>query len=366
MQIAHIDLGPRPVLLAPMEDVSDPPFRLLCKRLGADLTYTEFISAGGLVHDAASSHQKLDIYEIERPVAIQIFGGDEGELRAALPFVNDARPDLVDVNFGCPVKKVVCHDGGAGILRNIAKMEALTAAVVEAAEAPVTVKTRLGWNDETINVLDVVRMLEATGVAAVTIHARTRAQMYTGNARWEWLRRIRDEAGLSIPLIGNGDADRPERVKAMFDETGVDSVMIGRGAIGNPWIFRDTKHNLATGERLPPPTWDERVAVIAEHLVLKCQWLGERKGVLEMRRMYGGYLKGFSGASRLRSLAVQEPTMDGVLERLLNFSEADLAVAAGEVSAVAASTTPRAAVPAAVRFAHLPTPTRARGVAVEG
>ena len=362
MQIAHIDFGHRPLFLAPMEDVSDPPFRLLCKRLGADLTYTEFVSAGGLVHDAASSHQKLDIYEIERPVAIQIFGGSEDELRGALPFVNDARPDIVDVNFGCPVKKVVCHDGGAGILRNIAKMEALTAAVVEVAGAPVTVKTRLGWNDETINVLDVVRMLEATGVCAVAIHARTRAQRYTGQARWAWLRRIADEANLSIPLIGNGDADSPERVGAMFDETGVDAVMIGRAAIGNPWIFRETKHYLATGTHLPGPTWDERVAVIAEHLVLKCQWLGERKGMLEMRRMYGGYLKGFAGAGRLRSLAVQETTLDGVIERLLNFSEDDLARAAGDAALVA--TAPRATLPAAVRFAHLPTPTRAKAADV--
>lgn len=354
MQIAHLDFGPRPVFLAPMEDVSDPPFRLICKRLGADLTYTEFVSAGGLVHDAASSHQKLDIYDVERPVAIQIFGGDEDELRGALPFVNDARPDLVDINFGCPVKKVVCHDGGAGILRNLPKMEALTAAVVATTDRPVTVKTRLGWNDETINVLDVVRMLEATGVKAVTIHARTRAQMYTGQARWAWLRRIRDEADLTIPLIGNGDADSPERAKAMFDETGVDGVMIGRAAIGNPWIFRDTRHFLETGERLPPPTWDERVAVMAEHAVLKCDWLGERKGVLEMRRIFGGYLKGFPGAGQLRSRVVQAPTLDAVLDLLYNTSAADLARLASDAPVVSATR----AVPAAIRFAHLPTPTR--------
>lgn len=358
MQIAHLDLGPRPLLLAPMEDVSDPPFRLLCKRYGADLVYTEFVSAGGIVHEAASSLQKLDVYDEERPVAIQIFGGSEDELRRAVPYLEPARPDLVDINYGCPVKKVVCHDGGAGILRNVAKMEALTAAVIEGTTRPVTVKTRLGWNDESINVLEVVRMLERVGVAAVTIHARTRAQMYTGEARWGWLRRIKDEAGLSIPLIGNGDAWSPERVRAMFDETGVDAVMIGRGAIGNPWIFREAKHFLATGERLPGPTWDERMRTVAEHATLKCEWLGERKGTLEMRRMYGGYFKGFAGAGRLRSLVIQETTLAGVLERLLNFSEDDLDAAAGDrttVAATSASTTR-----AALAFAHLPTPTRAR------
>ena len=352
MKIAHLDLGPRPLLLAPMEDVSDPPFRLLCKRYGADLLYTEFISAGGLLHDAASSHQKLDVYDEERPVGIQIFGGNADDLAACVPFVEAARPDLLDINYGCPVKKVVCHDGGAGILRNVAKMEALTAAVVAATERPVTVKTRLGWDDASINVLDVVRMLEGVGVAAVAIHARTRAQMYTGSARWDWLRRIKDEANLSIPLIGNGDADSPERVKAMFDETGVDAVMIGRGAIGNPWVFAHTKHFLATGERLPPPPWAERTRVAAEHLVLKCEWLGERKGVLEMRRMYGGYFKGFPGASRLRSLIVDESTRDCVLDRLLNFSERDL-------DAAATVAVPRAVTVNPAAFAHLPRPTRA-------
>ena len=350
MKLAHLDLGPRPLLLAPMEDVSDPPFRLICKRLGADLLYTEFVSAGGLVHHADSSLQKLDVYDEERPVAIQIFGGNADDLAACVPTVETARPDLIDINYGCPVKKVVCHDGGAGILRNVGKMEALTAAVVDAASVPVTVKTRLGWNDETINVLDVVRMLERVGVSAVAIHARTRAQMYTGAARWEWLRRIRDEANLSIPLIGNGDVDSPARAAAMFSETGVDAVMIGRAAIGNPWIFRDARALFDTGEVPPPPSWEERVAVVAEHAVLKCEWLGEAKGVLEMRRMYGGYFKGFAGASRLRTLLVDESTREGVLGVLLNFTERDLT----EHASVAV---PRAV--KAASFAHLPRPTRA-------
>ena len=321
MRIAHLDLGDRPLFLAPMEDVSDPPFRLLCKRFGADMLYTEFVSSGGLVYDAEDSLQKLDIYEQERPVGIQIFGGDEEQVREATRIVDAVGPDLIDINFGCPVKKVVCKDAGAGILRDLPKMERITRAVIESATRPVTVKTRLGWNDESIRILEVARMLEATGVQALAVHARTRTQMYKGEARWNWLRRIKDESGLTIPLIGNGDATTPEKVQAMFDETGVDAVMIGRGAIGNPWIFRDAKAYLATGEVPPPPTWEERVQVVAEHLALKCEWLGERKGVMEMRRMYGGYFKGFHGASQLRTLIMEEDAQAGVLEVLLNFRE---------------------------------------------
>ncbi len=321
MNIGPIELGERPLFLAPMEDVSDPPFRILCKRYGADMLYTEFISSGGLVHDAEDSVMKLDIYDQERPVGIQIFGGDLEQVRQATAIVDAVGPDLIDINFGCPVKKVVCRDGGAGILRNLPKMEAITRAVVEAATRPVTVKTRLGWNDETIQVLEVARMLEACGIKALAVHARTRKQMYKGEARWPWLRRIKEEGVRTIPFIGNGDADTPEKIKQMFDETGVDGVMIGRGAIGNPWIFRDTKAYLETGELPPPPSWEERLSVVAEHLTLKCEWLGERKGVLEMRRMYGGYFKGFRNASALRMRLMGESTKDGVLEVLLNFGE---------------------------------------------
>ncbi|MEM1126828.1 MAG: tRNA dihydrouridine synthase DusB [Bacteroidota bacterium] len=353
MTIGPIDFGPRPLFLAPMEDVSDPPFRLICKRLGADMLYTEFISSGGLVYDAEGSHQKLDIYDAERPVGIQIFGGDVEQVRGATRIVDAVEPDLIDINFGCPVKKVVCKDGGAGILRNLPKMEAITQAVLEGATRPVTVKTRLGWNDQSIHILEVARMLEACGIQALAVHARTRSQMYKGEARWPWLRRIKDESGIQIPLIGNGDATTPEKVEAMFDETGVDAVMIGRGAIGNPWIFRDAKHYLATGELLPPPSWTERVAVVAEHLTLKCEWLGERKGVLEMRRMYGGYFKGHRGASRLRQLLMQHETRPGVLEVLLNFDpEAPDAQVVRPAQRAA-----KPALPAALR-ATLPTPTR--------
>ena len=322
MRIGTIDLGPRPLLLAPMEDVSDPPFRIICKRYGADLQYTEFISAGGLTYGAQGSVQKLEFYEEERPVGIQIFGGEIEQVRQAAGIADRQAPDLVDINFGCPVKKVVCKDGGAGILRNLPKMQAITAAVIEEATRPVTVKTRLGWNGESIEIERVAHMLEETGIAALAVHARTRAQMYRGEARWEWFPRIR-AAVRGIPFIGNGDATTPERAKAMFDETGVDAVMIGRGAIGNPWIFRDARALLDVGEVPDPPSWEERIAVVAEHLVLKCAWLGERKGVLEMRRMYGGYFKGHRGASQLRMRLMEHDTQAGVLDLLHTWRSED-------------------------------------------
>ena len=322
MRLAHLDLGPRPLLLAPMEDVSDPPFRILCKRYGADVLYTEFISAGGLAYGAEGSVQKLEFYEEERPVGIQIFGGEIEQVREAARIADAQDPDLIDINFGCPVKKVVCKDGGSGILRNLPKMEAITVAVIEEATRPVTVKTRLGWNDESIRIEEVARMLEDVGVAALAVHARTRAQMYRGEARWEWFPRIK-AALRDIPLIGNGDASTPEKVRDMFDETGVDAVMIGRGAIGNPWIFRDAKAFLEHGEVPDPPSWEERVSVVAEHLTLKCAWLGERKGVLEMRRMYGGYFKGHRGASQLRARLMEHGERDPVLELLHNWRPED-------------------------------------------
>jgi nifR3 family TIM-barrel protein len=319
MRIGPIDYGERPLFLAPMEDVSDPPFRLLCKRFGADMLYTEFISSGGLTHACDDAQRKLDIFDEERPVGIQIFGGDIDQVRDAVPLVDEVGPDVIDINFGCPVRKVVRKGAGAGILRCLPDMEAITAAVVEATERPVTVKTRLGWDDQSIQIVEVARMLEAVGIQALAVHARTRAQMYKGDARWPWLRRIKAEGVRDIPLIGNGDALDPERVEAMFDETGVDAVMIGRGAIGNPWIFRDAKVFMETGEVPPPPTWEERVQVVAEHLAMKCDWLGERTGVLEMRRMYSGYFKGFPNASKLRHLLMQETEQAGVLEVMLNF-----------------------------------------------
>jgi nifR3 family TIM-barrel protein len=323
MQIGPIDLGDRPIVLAPMEDVSDPPFRILCKRYGADLLFTEFISSAGLVYEADDSVRKLDFHESERPLGIQIFGGDVEQVRQAARLVDEARPDLIDINFGCPVKKVVCKGGGAGILKDLPKMKEITDAVVSIATRPVTVKTRLGWDDQSIRILEVARMLEGAGVAALAVHARTRAQMYRGEARWAWLRRIKDESGISIPFIGNGDATSPEKIKAMFDETGVDAVMVGRGAIGNPWIFRDAKALMERGELPPAPAWEERIAVVCEHLQLKCEWLGERKGVLEMRRMYGGYFKGFRCASKLRKLLMDKTSLHGVIDLLQAFDPND-------------------------------------------
>ena len=325
MRIGQIEFGNRPVFLAPMEDVSDPPFRRLCKRYGADLLYTEFISSGGLVYQAEDSLKKLEFHAEERPVAIQIFGGEVDQVREAAAIVDRAEPDIIDINFGCPVRKVVCQDGGAGILRNLPKMQAITEAVVDATSRPVTVKTRLGWDDQTIRIKEVVQMLEEAGVQAVAVHARTRSQLYTGSARWSWLSQIKESSSGRIPIIGNGDATTPDKIKAMFDETGVDAVMIGRGAIGNPWIFRDAKALLESGEVLPPPSWEERVSVVAEHLNLKCDWLGERRGILEMRRMYGGYFRGFPGCARLKQRLMQETERAAVLEILLNPSPAEIA-----------------------------------------
>lgn len=319
MKIADIDLGERPVLLAPMEDVSDPPFRHVCKRFGADMLYTEFISSGGLVYEAEDSVQKLDFSEDERPLAIQIFGGDVEQVREAAGIVDKVAPDIIDINFGCPVKKVVCKDGGAGILRNLPKMKLITEEVISVATRPVTVKTRLGWNDQSIRIVEVAEMLEGVGVAALSVHARTRSQMYKGEARWEWFRKIKEDAGLTIPLIGNGDATTPEKIARMFEETGVDAVMVGRGAIGNPWIFRDAKIYMETGVVPERPSWEERVAVVIEHLRDKVEWLGERKGVMEMRRMYGGYFKGFRHASQLRARIMEVSTLEEVVDILKNF-----------------------------------------------
>jgi tRNA-dihydrouridine synthase B len=323
MRIGSIEFGRYPILLAPMEDVSDPPFRILCKRFGADLLYTEFISSGGLVHEAEDSVKKLEFSPQERPIAIQIFGGDLEQVRQAALLVDRAEPDIIDLNFGCPVKKVVRQDAGAATLRDPEKMRRLAEAVIEVAKRPVTVKTRLGWDDRSIRILEIARMLEDSGVQALAVHARTRSQMYKGEAQWPWLRRLVEQGGLRIPIIGNGDATTPQKVCEMFDETGVDAVMVGRGAIGNPWIFRDAKALLECRELPPPPTWEQRCAMAAEHLELKCGWLGERRGVLEMRRMYGGYLKGFPGSNRLRRLLMLRTELDSVLELLRNFGQTD-------------------------------------------
>ncbi len=323
MRIGPIEFGEHPIFLAPMEDVSDPPFRILCKRFGADLLYTEFISSGGLVHEAEDSLRKLEFSPQERPIAIQIFGGDLEQVREAARRVEAAGPDIIDINFGCPVKKVVRQDAGAATLRDPQRMRNLTEAVIKVARRPVTVKTRLGWDDRSIRILEIGRMLEEIGVQALAVHARTRSQMYRGEAQWPWLKRLKQQGGLQIPIIGNGDATTPERIRDMFAETGVDAVMVGRGAIGNPWIFRDAKALIENREVPPPPTWEERCALAAEHLELKCRWLGDRRGVLEMRRMYGGYLKGHPGSQRLRQKLMQQTEPAPVLELLRNAGSSD-------------------------------------------
>ena len=321
MRIGHLSFDSKPVFLAPMEDVSDPPFRVLCKEFGADLVYTEFISSGGLIHEAQDCLQKLDILPEERPVAVQIFGGDLEEVRQAAMIAERANPDIIDINFGCPVRKVIRKEAGAGILRNLPKMKEVTRAVIDSVNKPVTVKTRLGWDDRSIQVLEVAKILQEVGIKALTVHARTRCQMYKGDARWEWLKRLKEDSKIKIPIIGNGDASSPERVLAMFEETGVDAVMIGRGAIGNPWIFREAKAFIATGELPEAPTLADRISVLIRHLEKKCAWLGEKRGVLEMRRMYSGYLRGLRKGSQLRHRLMGKTGKDEVIETLLEFQE---------------------------------------------
>lgn len=292
MKIGQISLGEFPLLLAPMEDVSDPPFRALCKRHGADLMYTEFISSEGLIRDAAKSIQKLDIYDEERPIGIQIFGGEEEPMRASAEIVEQAKPDLLDINFGCPVKKVVCKDAGAGILRDIPKMVRLTKAIVESTSLPVTVKTRLGWDDSTKYIVEVAERLQDIGIQAISIHGRTRVQMYKGDADWSLIGEVKNNPRMRIPVFGNGDIDSPEKAVEMRNKYGVDGVMIGRAAIGNPWFFNEVKHFMKTGEYLPAPTMKQRAAVAKEHLKRSIEWKGEKLGVLEMRRHYANYFKG--------------------------------------------------------------------------
>jgi len=313
------------LLLAPMEDVTDSPFRQICKRKGADMVYTEFISSEAIIRDSDIAQHKMSFEEKERPFGIQIFGGREEAMEGATKVAVANNPDVIDINFGCPVYKIVKKGAGAGCLKDLEMMERMAGTVVDAAgDLPVTVKTRLGWDDSTIRIREVGLMLQSVGVKALTVHARTRCQKYKGDARWEYLKHLKETPGLSIPIIGNGDADSPRMVKNMLDETGVDGVMIGRGAIGNPWIFEQSKHYLATGELLPDPTIDQRLALCAEQLRLSVAHHGERYGVIIMKKHYGQYLKGIRNAKRLRAAIMQEKEMQPVLELLLNFKEEEL------------------------------------------
>ena len=310
-KIGNIDLGEFPLLLAPMEDVSDPPFRRLCKLHGADMLYSEFISSEGLIRDAIKSRQKLDIFDYERPVGIQIFGGDEEAMALSAKIVATVRPDLVDINFGCPVKKVVSKGAGAGVLKDIDLMVRLTKAVVSSTDLPVTVKTRLGWDENSINIEEVAERLQDVGISALTIHARTRSQMYKGHSDWSYIAKVKNNPRIHIPIFGNGDIDNPEKALEYRNKYGVDGIMIGRAAIGYPWIFREIKHYFATGELLSPPTIADRVAAARNHLIWSVEWKGERQGVLEMRRHYANYFKGLPNFKEHRQRLV---TLDSAAE----------------------------------------------------
>ena len=291
VKIGNIELGDFPLLLAPMEDVSDPPFRALCKEHGADMMYTEFISAEGLIRDAEKSVQKLDIYDYERPIGIQIFGDKIKSMREAAAIAEDANPEIIDINFGCPVKKVAFKGAGAGILQDLPKMQTMTSEIVKNVNKPVTVKTRLGWDENSIKIEEVAMRLQDVGVQALTIHGRTRKQMYKGKADWSLIAKVKENPNINIPIFGNGDIDSSQKALSFKNKYGIDGMMIGRAAIGYPWIFDEIKHFIATGNKLEPPSISERVEVAKRHLKFSLEWKGERLGIFEMRRHYTNYFR---------------------------------------------------------------------------
>ncbi|MEO6453001.1 MAG: tRNA dihydrouridine synthase DusB [Ginsengibacter sp.] len=317
IKIGNLQLPEFPLLLAPMEDVSDPPFRAVCKDNGADLMYTEFISSEGLIRDAIKSRKKLDIFDYEKPVGIQIFGGDEDSLSLAAKIVDATNPDLLDINFGCPVKKVACKGAGAGVLKDIPLMIRLTEAVVKSTSLPVTVKTRLGWDDNTKNIEEVAERLQDVGIKALAIHGRTRTQMYKGEADWTLIAKVKENPRITIPIFGNGDVDSPQKALEYKNRYGIDGIMIGRAAIGYPWIFNEIKHYLATGDLLAPPTIEERIAVCKKHLLRSYEWKGPVVGINEMRRHYANYLKGMPNIKEYRNKLVTLKEIDEI-ESVLN------------------------------------------------
>ncbi|HLU16899.1 MAG TPA: tRNA dihydrouridine synthase DusB [Edaphocola sp.] len=323
VKIGNINLGAFPLLLAPMEDVSDPPFRAVCKEQGADFMYTEFISSEGLIRDAIKSRQKLDIFDYERPIGIQIFGGDEEAMALSAKICAATNPDLIDINFGCPVKKVVCKGAGAGILKDIPKMVQLTKAVVDSTSLPVTVKTRLGWDEQSKNIEEVAERLQDVGIQALSIHGRTRMQMYKGEADWTLIAKVKNNPRIKIPIFGNGDIDSPQKALEYRNKYGVDGIMIGRAAIGNPWFFKEVKHYFATGELLPPPTVEERVRVCLKHVSNSVEWKGEKLGILEMRRHYAAYFKGLQHSKEIRTQLVSAGSFDEV-KRILDIAASRL------------------------------------------
>lgn len=318
VKIGNINLGEFPLLLAPMEDVSDPPFRRLCKIHGADMLYSEFISSEGLIRNAIKSKQKLDVFDYERPIGIQIFGGDEEAMALSAKIVETVTPDVVDINFGCPVKKVVSKGAGAGVLKDVDLMVRLTKAVVKSTSLPVTVKTRLGWDENSIHIEEVAERLQDVGIQALSIHARTRSQMYKGHSDWTYIARIKENPRIHIPIFGNGDIDSPEKAVEYKNKYGVDGIMIGRAAIGYPWIFNEIKHYMATGEKTSPPTITDRVEAARNHLIWSIEWKGERQGILEMRRHYGNYFKGIPHFKEYRQRMVTADGISQIMEILEN------------------------------------------------
>lgn len=315
-KIKDIELGEFPLLLAPMEDVSDPPFRALCKKYGADLMYTEFISSEGLIRDAVKSVQKLDIFEYERPIGIQIFGSEIESMKKSAAICEAAQPDIIDINYGCPVKKVAGKGAGAGILQDIPKMVEMTAEIVKSTNLPVTVKTRLGWDESSKHIVEVAERLQDVGIHAISIHGRTRKQMYKGEADWSLIGETKNNPRLSIPVFGNGDINSPQKAVEYKNRYGVDGVMIGRASIGNPWFFKEVKHFIKTGEEMPKATLEERVQVVREHLDFSVEWKGERLGIVEMRRHYSNYFKGIENFKPTRTLLVTLDTHQEILEVL--------------------------------------------------
>ncbi|MEG1405589.1 MAG: tRNA dihydrouridine synthase DusB [Alistipes sp.] len=326
MKIADIELGAQPLFLAPMEDVTDPSFRFMCKKFGADMVYTEFISADGLIRDAAKSLAKLRIDDAERPVGIQIYGNQIEPMVEAARMAAAVHPDLVDINFGCPMKKIAGRGAGSGMMRDVPLMVEMTRQIVQAIPVPVTVKTRLGWDDESKNIEEIALRLQDVGIAALTIHGRTRAQMYRGEADWTLIGQVKNNPQIHIPIIGNGDVDSGAKAKAMFDRYGVDGVMIGRATYGRPWIFREVRHYLLTGEELPQPTVLERVAIAKEHLAKSLEIKGEYVGIVEMRRHLSNYFKGLPDfkPTRLKLVTLTDipelfATIDSIAERWGDF-----------------------------------------------
>lgn len=316
VKIGDIQLGEFPLLLAPMEDVSDPPFRQVCKENGADMMYTEFISSEGLIRDAYKSKQKLDIFPYERPVGIQLFGSDVETMAECTKIAAAVNPDLIDINYGCPVKKVACKGAGAALLQDIPMMTKMTKAVVDATTLPVTVKTRLGWDEQTKNIEEVAERLQDVGIQALSIHGRTRAQMYKGEADWRLIAKVKNNPRIKIPIFGNGDIDTPEKALEYRNRFGIDGIMIGRASIGYPWIFNEIKHFFATGEYLAPPSMKQRVEVAKKHLQFSIEWKNERQGVLEMRRHYSNYFRGLPHFKEYRMKLVQSLDVDEIMETL--------------------------------------------------